>query len=108
MVAKAMASFPLCPIPEIARLGRTLKSWRQEILAYFKTEGASNGPTEAISGVIETTRRIVRGFRNFANYRLRNLLSAGDHRPYRNKSALQNPKCSFGLNPPDSSSDLAM
>ena len=87
LVAKALAAFPSCPIPEITRLGRTLKSWRQEILAYFQTQGASNGPTEAINGVIETTRRIARGFRNFSNYRLRNLLSAGGYRPYRNKPA---------------------
>ncbi|RAX45176.1 ISL3 family transposase, partial [Arthrobacter sp. AQ5-05] len=47
------------------------------------TKGASNGPTEAINGVIETTRRIARGFRNFENYRIRSLLSAGAHRHYR-------------------------
>jgi hypothetical protein len=52
------------------------------ILAYFDTNGASNGPTEAINGVIETTRRIARGLRNFTNYRLRCLLAAGGHRPY--------------------------
>ncbi|QHK21598.1 hypothetical protein GU243_20000 [Pseudarthrobacter psychrotolerans] len=34
------------------------------------THGASNGPTEAINGVIETTRRIDRGFRDFPNYKL--------------------------------------
>lgn len=38
LMAKALASFPSCPIPEIARLGRTLKPWREEILAYFKTQ----------------------------------------------------------------------
>ena len=52
-------------------------------MAYFDTFGASNGPTEAINGVIETTRRIARGFRNFTNYRLRCLLAAGGYRPYR-------------------------
>jgi hypothetical protein len=31
------------------------------------------------------TRRIARGFRNFTNYRLRCLLAAGGHRPYRIK-----------------------
>jgi hypothetical protein len=31
--------------------------------------------TEAVNGVIETTRRIARRFRNFSNYRLRNLLA---------------------------------
>jgi transposase len=57
----------------------------EPFLAYFDTFGASNGPTEAINGVIETTRRIARGFRNFSDYRLRCLLVASGHRPYRNK-----------------------
>ncbi len=80
-----IASFPSCPTPEVARLGRTLKQWKAVILAYFDTSDASNGPTEAINGVIETTRRIARGFRNFTNYRLRCLLAAGGHRPYRQR-----------------------
>ena len=70
-------SFPSCPIPEIARLGRTLAAWRQQFLAYFTTERASNGGTEALNGVIELHRRIARGFRNPANYRLRMILAAG-------------------------------
>lgn len=87
LVNEVIASFPSCPIPEVSRLGRTLKQWKTAILAYFDTFGASNGPTEAINGVIETTCRIARGFRNFTNYRLRCLLAAGGHRPYRNKKA---------------------
>jgi transposase len=83
LVNEVIASFPSCPIPEVSRLGRTLKQWKTAILAYFDTFGASNGPTEAINGVIETTRRIARGFRNFTNYRLRCLLAARGHRPYR-------------------------
>ncbi|MFJ5696006.1 transposase, partial [Arthrobacter sp. NPDC093125] len=83
LVTEVISSFPTCPIPEVGRLGRTLKQWKAAILAYFDTFGASNGPTEAINGVIETTRRIARGFRNFTNYRLRCLLAAGGHRPYR-------------------------
>ncbi|MFI7744933.1 transposase [Kocuria sp. HR5S1] len=83
LVAEILAAFPTCPIPEIARLGRTLRRWRAAILAYFDTAGASNGPTEAINGVIETMRRVARGFRNFDNYRLRALLAAGGHRPWR-------------------------
>jgi transposase len=75
--------FPTCPIPEVARLGPTLKQWKAAILACFDTSCASNGPTEAINGAIETTRRIARGFRNFTNYRLICLLAAGGHRPYR-------------------------
>jgi len=45
---KVVASFPTCPIPEIRRLGKTLKKWRTAFLAYFTTNGASNGGTEAI------------------------------------------------------------
>jgi transposase len=85
LAAEVIASFPTCPIPEVARLGRTLRGWKSAILGYFDTNGASNGPPEAINGVIETTRRIARGFRNFTNYRLRCLLAAGGHRPYRIK-----------------------
>jgi transposase len=72
-----LESFPSCPIPEIARLGRTLAAWRQQLLAYFTTERASNGGTETINGIIELHRRIARGFRNPANYRLRMILAAG-------------------------------
>ncbi|WP_255662308.1 transposase [Kocuria sp. CCUG 69068] len=82
LVAEILAAFPSCPIPEITRLGRTLRRWRSAILAYFDTAGASNRPTEAINGVIETMRREARGFRNFDNYRLRALLAASGHRPW--------------------------
>lgn len=87
IATEIIASLPGCPIPEVARLGRSLRAWKAAILAYFDTNGASNGPTESINGVIETTRRIARGFRNFENYRIRNLLAAGGHRPYRKKPA---------------------
>jgi transposase len=70
-------TFHTCPIPEIARLGRTLRAWRAQFLAYFTTARANNGGTEAINGIIELHRRIARGFRNPANYRLRMILAAG-------------------------------
>ncbi len=72
-----VATFASCPIPEVARLGKTLNTWRAEFLGYFDTAGASNGGTEAINGLIELHRRIARGFRNRDNYRLRMLLIAG-------------------------------
>ena len=78
-----IASFPTCPIPEVARLGRTLRAWKQQVLAYFATKGVSNGGTEAVNLLIEKTRRIAHGFRNFDNYRLRILLVADASRPYR-------------------------
>jgi transposase len=72
-----LEAFHTCPVPEIARLGRTLRTWRQQFLAYFTTDRANNGGTEAINGIIELHRRIARGFRNPANYRLRMILAAG-------------------------------
>jgi len=77
IAVSVLDSFPSCPIPEIARLGRTLNAWRQQLLAYFTTGRASNGGTEAINGIIELHRRIARGFRNPSNYRLRMILAAG-------------------------------
>ena len=56
-----IASFPSCPIPETARLGRTLRQWRAQVLAYFDTSGVSNGGTEAINLLIEKTRRLAHG-----------------------------------------------
>ena len=72
-----LESFPTCPVAEIARLGRTLRAWRDQFLAYFTTGRASNGGTEAVNGIIELHRRIARGFRNPRNYRLRMILAAG-------------------------------
>jgi transposase len=66
-----------CPIPEIKRLGKTLRQWRQAFLAYWTERGASNGGTEAINGLIELQRRIARGIPNPDHYRLRMLLVAG-------------------------------
>lgn len=74
---KILDSFHTCPIPEVARLGRTLRRWRQAFLAYFSTGRANNGGTEAVNGIIELHRRIARGYRNRENYRLRMLLAAG-------------------------------
>ena len=74
LAARLIESLPRCPIPEIARLGRTLRKWKDAFLAYFDTGGASNGPTEAINGIIELGRRTARGYRNPTNYRLRMLL----------------------------------
>ncbi len=82
IAAKILAAFPSCPIPEVARLGRTLRAWRTQLMAYFVTERISNGGTEAINLIIEKTRRLAHGFRNFDNYRLRLLLVADGRRPY--------------------------
>jgi hypothetical protein len=63
--------------PRTHRLARTIDSWHTELLAYFNTEGVSNGPTEAINLLIKKIKRVGHGFRNFDNYRLRLLLHCG-------------------------------
>ena len=54
LAAHLIQRLPACPIPEIARLGRTLRKWKDALDAYFDTGGASNGPTEAINGHYRT------------------------------------------------------
>ena len=66
-----------CPIPELARLGRTLHAWWDELCAHFAHPAVSNGPTENLSLKIKNTKRIARGYRKFAHYRLRLLLNHG-------------------------------
>ena len=56
---KILASFTTCPIPEVARLGRTLKQWRTEFLGYFDTDGASTAapkPSTASSNSTDAYR----------------------------------------------------
>ena len=75
------------PIPEIAKLGRTLHAWHTELLAHFDHPDVSNGPTENVNLKIKNTKRIARGYRNFTHYRLHLLLNHGriheDHTPTR-------------------------
>jgi hypothetical protein len=47
-----------CPIPETTRLGRTLRQWRDQILAYVATGGVNNGGTEALNLIIDKTQRL--------------------------------------------------
>jgi transposase len=87
IAARVLDSFHTCPIPEVARLGRTLRAWRAQVLAYFDTSGVSNGGTEAINLIIEKVRRLAHGFKDFDHYRLRIMLAANGRRPYRNRPA---------------------
>jgi transposase len=64
-------------IPELTRLASTIDRWRDEVLAFHTTGGASNGPTEAVNLLVEKIRRIGHGYRNFTNYRRRLLLGCG-------------------------------
>ena len=82
-----IADLRSCPIPELARLGRTLQAWQIELCAHFDHPDVSNGPTENLNLKIKNTKRTARGYRNFDHYRLRLLLNHGrihkDHSPTR-------------------------
>ena len=61
---------------EVSRLGRTIKRWRSQIVAWHASH-VSNGPTEAINKLVKRVKRTAFGFRRFAHYRIRALLYAG-------------------------------
>jgi transposase len=86
LAEKLLDTLHTCPVPEVARLGRTLRAWRAQVLAYFDTDCLSNGGTEAINMLIEKARRLAHGYRNFTNYRLRMLLAASGTRTRRTAS----------------------
>ena len=44
LAARLIQRLPDCPIPEIARLGQTLRKWKDTLDDYFDTDGASNAP----------------------------------------------------------------
>ena len=64
-------------LPELRRLGRTLKRRTGDILAYFDHPHSSNEPTEAINVRLEHLRGTTLGFRNLIHYRIRALLETG-------------------------------
>lgn len=68
-------------LDELRTLGRTLHRRRDDVLAYFDHPSTSNGPTEAINGLLEHLRGTARGFRNLTHYIARCLLDAGGFRP---------------------------
>ena len=61
---------------EVRRLGRTIKRWRDQIVAWHRSH-VSNGPTEAMNNLVKRVKRVAFGMRRFRNYRIRALLYAG-------------------------------
>ena len=68
-------------LEELRSLGQTMKRRRDDILAFFDHPGTSNGPTEAVNGLLEHLRGTAKGFRNIVNYIARCLPDAGGFRP---------------------------
>ena len=69
-------------MPELKKLGGTLRRRKTDILAYFDHVGSSNGPTEALNGRLEHLRGIALGFKNLTHYIARSLLETGGFRPW--------------------------
>ncbi|MHA6967294.1 ISL3-like element ISAar19 family transposase [Glutamicibacter bergerei] len=67
-------------LPELKKLGSTLRRRKTDILAYFDHLGSSKGPTEALNGRLEHLRGIALGFKNLAQYIARSLLETGGFR----------------------------
>jgi transposase len=59
-------------VPEIQTLARTLQSWKEEILNYFRT-GITNAMTEGFNRVASLVKNRAFGYKNADNYRLRYL-----------------------------------
>ena len=62
--------------PEVCSLGRTLKRWRDHIIAWHRAH-FTNARSEAANNLIKKTKRTAFGFRSFRNFRVRSLLYAG-------------------------------
>ena len=58
-VEQLIADLRNCPIPELARLGRTPHAWRVDLCTHFDHPDVSNGPTENLNLKIKNTKRIV-------------------------------------------------
>jgi len=58
-------------VPELTRLASTISVRAEEIFAYHRTSGASNGRVESIHMLVEKTRRTAHGFTNPTHYRRR-------------------------------------
>ena len=61
---------------EVRSLGRTLKRWKEQIVAWHRSQ-VTNGPTEAANNLIKRVKRAAFGMRSFRNYRIRSILYAG-------------------------------
>lgn len=65
-----------CRLPPIQQVAKMLQRHLPRILTWFR-HPISNGPAEGFNSVIQLLKSAARGFRNFANYRIRILFFTG-------------------------------
>ena len=78
MATHVMKRLPTCPIPDIASLGRTLRTWKDApfgLLRHSRTQQRT--PPKPSTDIIKLGRRTARGYPNPTNYKLRTLLITG-------------------------------
>jgi transposase len=80
LITSIQSSVP-ASLEELRSLGQTMKRRRDDILAFFDHPGTSNGPTEAVNGLLEHLRGTARGFRSIINHIARCLLDTGGFKP---------------------------
>ena len=68
-------------LEELRSLGQTMKRRRDDILAFFDHPGTSNGPTEAVNGLLEHLHGTAKSFCSIVNYVARCLLNTGGFKP---------------------------
>lgn len=68
-------------LEELRSLEQTMKRRRDDILAFFDHPGTSNGPTEAVNGLLEHLHGTAKSFCSIVNYVARCLLNAGGFKP---------------------------
>ena len=56
-------------VAEVARLARTITTWRSEFLAYFSAGRISNGPTEAVNLLIPVKKLLTPQVRRVSDTR---------------------------------------
>lgn len=79
-LSKFITELETINLEPLRRLARTLKTWNQEILEYFRS-GLTNAFTEQTNNRGKLVQKRAYGYKSFRNYRLR-LLSACLHEGY--------------------------
>ena len=66
--------------PELNRFGRTLRSWRTQIINWHRSH-VTNGPTEAANDLAKLIKRVSFGITKFDHHRTRNRSAESHQHP---------------------------